>query len=35
MAKVYCNLIKLGLWQIDNVPILWRIETQELLNTTP
>jgi hypothetical protein len=32
MAKIYYDLIKLGLRQIDDVPLRWRDEVQTLLD---
>lgn len=32
MAKIYYNLIHMGTWTIDQVPALWREQTQELLD---
>lgn len=32
MAKLYYNLIKKGLKTIDDVPDVWKLEVQELLN---
>ncbi|MGZ9817548.1 CD1375 family protein [Peribacillus simplex] len=32
MAKVYYDLIKLGLRKIENVPLQWRSDVQEMLN---
>ncbi|MDQ0268866.1 CD1375 family protein [Cytobacillus purgationiresistens] len=31
MVKVYVDLIKVGLWDIDNVPSLWKADVQALL----
>ena len=32
MAKIYFDLIKSGLWEIDNVPIRWRSDVQAMLD---
>lgn len=32
MAKIYYNLIHMGTWTIDQVPTLWREQTQALLD---
>ncbi|MDR4926541.1 MULTISPECIES: CD1375 family protein [Bacillaceae] len=32
MAKIYYDLIKLGLRKIENVPLQWRSDVQEMLN---
>ncbi len=32
MVKIYYDLIKAGLWIIDNVPTLWREAVQALLD---
>jgi hypothetical protein len=32
MAKIYFDLIQLGLWEIDNVPIRWRSDVQAMLD---
>lgn len=32
MAKVYYDLIRKGLWEIDNVPMAWRDAVQTLLD---
>jgi hypothetical protein len=32
MAKVYYDLIKKGLWEIENVPSVWRDAVQEMLD---
>lgn len=31
MAKIYYNLIKAGLYTIDQVPTLWRAQVEKLL----
>lgn len=33
MVKIYVNLIKQGLWSIDQVPERWKVEVQEILNS--
>lgn len=33
MAKIYFDLIKKNLKTIDNVPLRWKGQVQELLNT--
>ena len=33
MAKIYANLVKQGLWTIEQVPERWKVEVQELLNS--
>ncbi len=33
MVKIYANLIKQGLWSIDQVPERWKVEVQEILNS--
>ncbi len=33
MIKIYANLIKQGLWSIDQVPERWKVEVQEILNS--
>ncbi|WP_251588359.1 CD1375 family protein [Paenibacillus macerans] len=33
MAKIYFDLIKKNLKTIDNVPLRWKDQVQELLNT--
>lgn len=33
MAKIYVNLIKQGLWKIEQVPERWKAEVQEILNS--
>ncbi|WP_202187002.1 CD1375 family protein [Peribacillus simplex] len=32
MAKIYYDLIQLGLRKIENVPLQWRSDVQEMLN---
>lgn len=32
MAKIYYNLIVQNLWNIDNVPFLWKEDVQTLLD---
>ncbi|MDM5306355.1 CD1375 family protein [Peribacillus frigoritolerans] len=32
MAKIYYDLIKLGLRKVENVPLQWRSDVQEMLN---
>ncbi len=32
MVKIYVNLIKQGLWNIEQVPEIWKVEVQEILN---
>ncbi|WP_255407623.1 MULTISPECIES: CD1375 family protein [unclassified Sporosarcina] len=32
MAKIYYNMITIGKWSIDNVPMLWLADTQALLD---
>lgn len=32
MAKIYVNLVKQGLWTIEQTPGKWKAEVQELLN---
>lgn len=32
MAKIYYDLIKKGLWEIENVPTRWRDEVQSMLD---
>ncbi len=32
MVKIYVNLIKQGLWNIEQVPERWKAEVQEILN---
>ena len=32
MAKVYYDLIKKGLWEIEKVPSVWRDAVQEMLD---
>lgn len=32
MAKIYYNLIKKGLKTIDDVPVTWKAQAQELLD---
>jgi hypothetical protein len=32
MAKVYYDLIKKGLWEIEKVPSVWRDEVQAMLD---
>lgn len=32
MAKIYYDLIKKGLWNIDDVPLRWRADVQALLD---
>lgn len=34
MAKVYYDLIIKGLWAIENVPLRWRQEVQDMLDET-
>lgn len=31
MIKVYYDLIKKGLWEIENVPMVWKADVQRLL----
>ena len=31
MVQVYVNLIKKGLWQLDNVPGIWREDVRQQL----
>lgn len=31
MVQVYVNLIKKGLWQLDNVPSIWREDVRKQL----
>ncbi len=33
MAKIYANLIKQGLWKIEQVPERWKDEVQDILNS--
>ena len=33
MAKIYANLIKQGLWKIEQVSERWNAEVQEILNS--
>ena len=32
MAKIYFDLIQVGLWEIENVPIRWRSDVQAMLD---
>lgn len=32
MAKIYYNIIKQNLWTIEQVPSLWKADTQVLLD---
>lgn len=32
MVKVYYDLIKVGQWQIENVPVRWRADVQAMLD---
>lgn len=32
MVKVYYDLINKGLWKIENVPMVWRIDAQAMLD---
>mgnify|MGYP000934293650 CR=1 FL=1 len=32
MAKIYFDLIHLGLWEIGNVPLRWRDEVQDMID---
>lgn len=32
MAKIYYRLILSGNWEIENVPLLWKADVQELLD---
>lgn len=32
MVKIYVNLIKQGLWIVEQVPERWKAEVQEILN---
>ena len=31
MAKIYYNLINAGLWELENVPMRWREDVENLL----
>ncbi|MCM3291815.1 ASCH domain-containing protein [Paenibacillus sp. MER 180] len=31
MAKIYCDLIKLGLRSIEQVPLTWRDDVQKMI----
>jgi len=33
MAKIYVNLIKQGLWTIEQVPERWKAEVEDILNS--
>lgn len=33
MAKIYCDLIKLGLREIEQVPLTWREQVQSMLES--
>ena len=32
MAKIYANLVKQGVWIIEQIPEKWKPEVQEILN---
>lgn len=32
MVKIYANLVKQGLWTIEQIPEKWKLEVQEILN---
>lgn len=32
MARLYTDLIKQGLWTIEQIPERWKVEVQEILN---
>ena len=32
MAKIYCNRIKAGKWNIEDVPARWRDDVQAMLD---
>ncbi len=32
MAKIYANLVKQGIWTIEQIPERWKSEVQEILS---